>query len=166
MKKFTVLFSMLALCALICFNVNACANSATDAPLFRVTMHGAEVTRDGQILEEMTITLTGTESKTDSDGPLNRFDCNIQFSGTDSPPFEDHILDCVWHPDYVIEFYSIHGIGFSGALNRYTNIEAALSTDFESCIIIVNDSLYVGSTDPDADPAEILAAFTDMFPDN
>lgn len=152
------------ICLILLLSIACSAGcSHTDNILFSVPMYGAQVTADGEVLQSLSMTITGTDTGADSNG-FSSFACTVQFRDISPTPFGDHKLKGVWNSGEDTDCYFIAGIGYSAAVNSYVSVTAALDQNLDSCIVIVDNSqIYVGSTDPDFDPSQLLDLYADYL---
>ena len=161
MKKYTILIIILLL--LFCL---ASCKAEPELEQFEVTMHCVQIDSDGNILRDLTVSVSAEETE------AHQYDARIVFSGTEDPPFLAHTPD-----NYAINGYDLNpdrydfmGIGYSADLNRYTGVEFTIDrerTMFQMFVGNKNDTkeIYVGSIDREFDPTAVLEYFTVNHPE-
>lgn len=158
MKKRTILIALL----LLLFCLTSC-KAETEFEQFEVTMHCVKIDSNGDILRDLTVTFVAEEVEPD------RYDINILFSDTDDPPFDAESGTFNGY-DKNPDRYDCFGIGYSVALKGFTGVKFTIDRDrtmFQMFVEARNDTeeIYVGSIDPDFDPAEILEYFSVVHQD-
>ena len=126
----------------------------TELAQFDVTMYCVQIDSDGEILRNLTLSISAEETEP------NHYDANIVFSGTDHVPFLTQTINGY---DLNPDRYDFYGIAYSAAVNHFVGVELTIDRDRTMFQMFVGDDdeeIYVGSTDPDFDPAAVLEYFS------
>lgn len=127
-----------------------------------IRMYGAEVTGDGTVIYSENFTLKGAIIHRDAEWDLLTLE-PVVFSGEDGLTIDGQHRTML--QDLTSDrYYHTAWLTFLDSKSRHEQVRFGLSKDLTTCIFIVGGSrCFVGSTDENFDPSEILTYFSELF---